>query len=51
MYMKLDYFYFLAFDFVVKVTEILKYILLFSGENVLHINLSEIFLNRMHLCK
>ena len=30
MYIKLDYFYFSAFDLEVKVIEILKYILLFS---------------------
>ena len=32
MYIKLDYFYSLAFDLEIKVTEILKYILPFSGE-------------------
>ena len=31
MYIKLDYFYFSAFDLEVKATEILKYILPFSG--------------------
>ena len=30
MHLKLDYFYFLAFELEVKVTEILKYILLLS---------------------
>ena len=32
MYIKLDYFYFSAFVFEGKVTEILKYILVFFGE-------------------
>ena len=32
MYIKLDNLYFSAFDFEVKATEILKYILFFCGE-------------------
>ena len=36
MYIKLYYFYFSPFDLEVKVTEILKYILLFSEEKYGH---------------
>ena len=34
MYIKLNYFYFSAFDLKLKVTEILKYILLFSKKKL-----------------